>query len=94
MTAGILLALYAPAIFADTTIQKSVLDLFFLCLALCLLGGVEGRARPGVLLGLGLSVGALVLTRENALVFAVVLVPWLVLRPGRTGPGSLRNHPR
>ena len=45
IAAGLLLAVYAPAIFADTTIQKSVLDLFLLCLALWILGGIVNRPR-------------------------------------------------
>ena len=34
LIAGLLLALYAPAIFFDSLLQKSVLDVFFICLAL------------------------------------------------------------
>jgi len=89
IASGLLLALYAPAIFADTTIQKSVLDLFLLCLALCFLGGVVDGPRPGALVGLGLAIGALVLTRENALIFALVLTPWLLLRRGPVGARRL-----
>jgi len=66
-----------------------VLGLFFLSLALFFLGGVVDRPRPRQLLGLGVAVGALVLTRENALIFAVVLLPWLLLRPGAAGPRRL-----
>jgi Flp pilus assembly protein TadD len=89
IAAGGLLAVYAPAIFADTTIQKSVLDLFLLCLALWILGGIVDRPRAGRCVGLGLSIGALVLTRENALVFALVLLPWLFLRSASTGARRL-----
>jgi tetratricopeptide (TPR) repeat protein len=88
ITAGLLLAVYAPAIFADTTIQKSVLDLFLLCLALWILGGIVDRPRASRCVGLGLSIGALVLSRENALVFALVLFPWLFLRS--PSPGARR----
>src|SRR5512145_749304 len=38
LIAGLGLALYAPAIFFDALIQKTVLDVFFLCLALWILG--------------------------------------------------------
>ena len=31
LVAGLALALYAPAIFFDSLIQKSVLDMFFVC---------------------------------------------------------------
>lgn len=89
VAAGLLLAVYAPAIFADTTMEKSVLDLFILCLALRILGGIVHRPGAGRFAGLGLSIGALVLTRENALVFALVLLPWLFLRSPAAGPRRL-----
>src|SRR5438477_66498 len=38
VVAGLMLALYAPAIFFDGLLQKSVLDVFFVCLALWLIG--------------------------------------------------------
>ena len=34
LIAGLLLALYAPAIFFDSLLQKSVLDVFFICLTI------------------------------------------------------------
>ena len=37
IAAGLILALYAPAIFFDGLLQKSVLDVFFVCLALWLI---------------------------------------------------------
>jgi 4-amino-4-deoxy-L-arabinose transferase-like glycosyltransferase len=37
IAAGLMLALYAPAIFFDGLLQKSVLDVFFVCLALWLM---------------------------------------------------------
>lgn len=78
--AGGMLALYAPAIFFDGIIQKSVLDLFFLCLSLWLVSRlVEHPRRVGLWLGLGVAMGALSLTRENALVFIAVLLGWSLL---------------
>ena len=91
VAAGLILALYAPAIFFDGLIQKSVLDLFFLCLMLWLLSRIVGRgeARGASWWWLGAAFGALVLTRENALVFAAVLLPWILWRSrpatGRAG---------
>ena len=41
IAAGVMLALYAPAIFFDGLIQKSVLDVFFVCLALWLISRAE-----------------------------------------------------
>ena len=81
--AGLMLALYAPAMFADVTIQKSVLDVFFVCAMLALISDIGHRAQPTSGIALGLVTGLLVLTRENALVFVAVLLPWLWLLPGR-----------
>jgi tetratricopeptide (TPR) repeat protein len=93
IAAGLMLALYAPAIFFDGLLQKSVLDVFFVCLALWLMTKTETaeyaeiaeknvalRAprspRLNVWLSLGLAMGGLALTRENALVFIVVILAW------------------
>jgi tetratricopeptide (TPR) repeat protein len=118
--AGLILALYAPAIFFDGLIQKSTLDVFFVCLALWLVariatvrlkadateaggvtaggtrtGGVRlqpdqagqadaGRRRADLAwLLLGLAIGALTLTRENAIVFTAVIVLWTLTRRDR-----------
>ena len=89
-----MLALYAPAIFFDGLLQKSVLDVFFVCLALWLIARKQPRRpqrtprkrnecslrsralRGSCLLALGATMGALALTRENALVFIVVILAW------------------
>ena len=55
LAAGLALALWAPAIFFDGLLQKSVLDMFFMCLALWLIAadpfgtgiGGQGVGRPG-----------------------------------------------
>ena len=44
LIAGLMLALYAPAIFFDGLLQKSVLDVFFVCLALYLIAESEETA--------------------------------------------------
>jgi len=62
-----------------------VLDLFFLCLSLWLLGGLREGPHPLRWVALGAAIGALVLSRENALVFAFVLVPWLALQSDSSG---------
>jgi tetratricopeptide (TPR) repeat protein len=79
--AGFALAVYAPAIFFDALLQKSVLDLFFISLSLALIGGLVDDPRvPARWFGLGLAMGGLSLTRENALVFVVVILAWALLR--------------
>jgi tetratricopeptide (TPR) repeat protein len=100
--AGVMLALYAPAIFFDGLLQKSVLDVFFVCLALWLIARITVRLEPdtttepptdvrsvrlqadrGLCLALGLTMGGLALTRENALVFIVILLAWTLLGIGQ-----------
>jgi tetratricopeptide (TPR) repeat protein len=140
LVAGLILALYAPAIFFDALIQKSVLDVFFVCLALYFISRIAGvrmeaevrlkadttdkrpqragstgsvrlqsgearrsvRLQPGEARGsvqlqsgqargsvrlqpdghlrdwlaLGLAMGGLSLTRENAIVLAAVIGVW------------------
>ena len=77
VTSGLLAALYAPAIFYDSLIQKSVLDFFLLSLALCILGRTLSRPARHLWWFLGLTAGALALARENALLLIPVLLLWL-----------------
>jgi tetratricopeptide (TPR) repeat protein len=112
LVAGVALALYAPAIFFDSLIQKSVLDVFFVCLTIWLMSAIltsgaraslarsdrtvgaeiarpvlggAGSAPIRLWLFLGLAMGALALTRENALVLVAVILLWaLVERPSST----------
>ncbi len=111
LIAGLALAVYAPAIFLDGLIQKSTLDVFFVCVALWLVAelvaeraaiaktatlevgsaigkNVEKGTVPffAVLdsrerrlsLALGLVLGALTLTRENAMAMAAVGLAWMI----------------
>jgi tetratricopeptide (TPR) repeat protein len=89
LAAGLALASYAPAIFAGALIQKSVLDLFFVCLLLALVSSLAADAqRPWLWAAVGASLGALGLTRENAIVFVPVMLGWLWL--GFRMPGAVR----
>ena len=77
MVAGILLALYPAAIFFDGLIQKTALDAFLTCVVLwivtrLIVAGFSWRRWTA----LGITVGALSLTRENALVFVPLLLFW------------------
>jgi tetratricopeptide (TPR) repeat protein len=101
LIAGLGLALWAPAIFFDGLLQKSVLDMFFVCLGLYLISRIANRPKGGhhqetvpgnqVVSGfsridwiaLGLAMGALALTRENALIFIGVIVIWAWFRVER-----------
>jgi tetratricopeptide (TPR) repeat protein len=76
--AGLALALYAPAVFFDGLLQKSVLDVFFVCLVVWIVSGlIDAPARRSRWFWLGVSLGGLALTRENALVIvaAILLFP-------------------
>lgn len=85
LVAGLMLALYPPAIFFDGLIQKSVLDVLLLCTVVALVahliaaGGDSPRLRGWTWFGLGASAGALSLTRENALALAGVLIVWCLV---------------
>jgi tetratricopeptide (TPR) repeat protein len=77
LVAGLMLALYPPAIFFDGLVQKSVLDVLFVCLALAIAGTiVAAGGRPRAWLLLGVVMGALSLTRENALALVAVVLVW------------------
>lgn len=77
VTAGLILSLYAPAIFFDALIQKAVLDLFLISLFLFLLGMAEVRVHWAEWVAIGVVLGLLGLTRENALVWVLVVPIWL-----------------
>jgi tetratricopeptide (TPR) repeat protein len=109
MIAGLMLALYAPAIFFDGLLQKSVLDVFFVCLALFIVATVttaeHGEVAENKKLqnkplrslraprlsrwwALGITMGGLALTRENALVLIAVILVWAIVG---SRPSELRT---
>jgi tetratricopeptide (TPR) repeat protein len=77
---GTLLALYGPALFLGSLLQKSVLDVFILSVMLLLLS--LAKDRPSLILTalLGSAVGCLALTRENGIIFLPVLLGWVFTR--------------
>lgn len=80
IAAGAALALHAPAIFVDATLQKSVIDIFLLTGLLALLGrALDGAPPARAWLGIGALLGALCLTRENAAILVAALGLWLWL---------------
>ncbi len=91
LIAGLTLALYAPAIFLDSLLQKSVLDVCFVtgiitAVAFVLTG--DDRRRWWALAGL--AAGALALTRENALVLVAVIAAWIGLAAPAARVGRAR----
>ena len=78
--AGILLALYAPALFFDLLIQKAALGMFFMCLLLFLISKTTqlqyNRLQPGVWILIGVVLACFGLVRENALILIPAIGVW------------------
>ena len=81
--AGLLLALYAPAIFFDLLVQKAVLDLLLVALLVLLISLLVERVDGQRSFWAGAALGLLALSRENALVLVPVLLVWLGFRARR-----------
>ncbi len=77
--AGLALACHPTAIFADGLIQKSSLDTFFTALLLALACGRPQGFTKGRWVGIGATLGLLVLTRENALTLLPALLLWIAV---------------
>jgi tetratricopeptide (TPR) repeat protein len=77
ITAGLILAWYAPGIFFEGLIEKSILDFFLLSLLLFLLIEAGKGRRWNQWVATGAVLGLLGLSRENALILAAVLPLWI-----------------
>jgi tetratricopeptide (TPR) repeat protein len=80
--AGLLFALYAPAIYFDGLLQKAALAGGLAALLLFCLGELRRETTPARALATGATLGAFALTRENALVLLPVVGLWLVVGGG------------
>jgi tetratricopeptide (TPR) repeat protein len=76
--AGLLLALYPPAIFFDGLLQKASLDLLLMSALVWAVAAVGHRPRAAGLLGAGALLGALALDRENSAALLPVMLAWVV----------------
>jgi len=76
LIAGVLLALYGPALFFDGVLQKASLGFFLMAVVLYLFSIAQCRPGRRVVLCLGLGSGLLALTRENALAFVPLFAAW------------------
>jgi tetratricopeptide (TPR) repeat protein len=80
--AGILLSLYAPALFFDLLIQKAVLGMFFMCLLLFLMSKTlhdqNQRVQPGVWIFVGVVLACFALVRLMIIFFPVTLRNYVV----------------
>ena len=79
IAAGLLLSFYAPGIFFDGLIEKSILDFFLLSLLLWLLSRLKTTAPWSQWLAVGAVLGLLGLSRENALILVTVVPLWIAL---------------
>ena len=77
LIAGFLLAVYPVAIWSDFSIQTASIDVFLVCLALAVAADFQQHPQRGKLLGLGLVLGLLFLSRESA--YALVVASILIL---------------
>jgi Tfp pilus assembly protein PilF/4-amino-4-deoxy-L-arabinose transferase-like glycosyltransferase len=79
IASGLILSCYAPAIFFDALIEKSILDLFLLSLLLLLLSRTIQEQNSIAWLAIGATLGFLGLSRENALILVLVVGLWIGL---------------
>jgi len=76
---GLILACYAPAIFFDALIEKTILDLFLLSVLLLLLTRTIQGQNSSLWLAIGAILGLLGLSRENALILVLIVGLWIGL---------------
>jgi Flp pilus assembly protein TadD len=87
IAAGALAAVYAPAVFFDGLIQKSVLDFVLASGLLWTLGKARRGKGPGWAAASGGALAAFSLTRENALLLAPWIGFWFFFPRGFTRQG-------
>ena len=90
IAAGLLLAIYAPAIFFDVLIEKSILDIILLSLLLFILLDSGMESHWAKWFAAGALLGLLGLSRENALILVPVIALWLLLQFANPQPLALR----
>lgn len=77
IAAGALLCFYAPAIFYGSVIDKTVTDLFLVALLLYLVSAAAVKNESWKFFAIGISLGLLALSRENALIWLPLLPIWI-----------------
>jgi Flp pilus assembly protein TadD len=89
IAAGILLALYPPAIFFDGCIQKANLGLLWTVLLLLAVARAVDKPSIGRWLAAGATLGLLMLTREETILLAPVIAAWIYFA-SRARPPAIR----
>ncbi len=79
LVSAFMLATYPPAIFYDGIIQKAALATFLLCLLTTACAYLQSEKLRRYALLTGVSLGLLVLARENALLWTPVIPLWILL---------------
>jgi tetratricopeptide (TPR) repeat protein len=92
MVSGLMLALYGPAVFFDGIIQKTSLGCVLTCGLLACLTWRARRQGLARAVTLGVVSAALILTRENALVWLPILALWAALTSGIDEPGVMAGR--
>lgn len=77
---GLILAFYPPLVFYDGLIQKTVFDVALTSVLMLCLARYDAHRTDRRALLAGLVFGFLCLTRENALLLFVAIVPWFLWR--------------
>ncbi len=80
IVAGVIMSLYAPSIFLESLIQKSILDLFFVSVLIWLCSKTLASDKKKWWVWIGATLGLFCLTRENALVLIPVVGLWALFR--------------
>jgi tetratricopeptide (TPR) repeat protein len=88
IAAGLILACYAPAIFFDGLIEKSILDLFLLSIFLALISKMHDKTPWPLWFAAGAALGVLGLSRENALALAAVVLLWIAVQFSSETPAA------
>ena len=83
LLAGLMLAVFTPAIFMESLIQKTALGGVLTAAFVAGIGALTRSANGRRWLAIGIVLGLLALTRENALVFLAPLLIWLLVNHSR-----------
>lgn len=86
--AGLLAALYAPAIYFDGIVQKATLTFALMAVLLLVVSRASTGFAPWRGAGVGAAAAFLALNRENALVLLPLLLIWAL---GRRGAGRMKR---
>ena len=76
---GLLAALYPVGIFFDGLIQKTAFDFFFSALLLFALAKARSNYRWPLFLLAGCTLGLFTLNRENALIYGLLIMVWILI---------------